>query len=385
MRTCFLFLATYISGYFECLSFFCLAPPAEKRRSTLAHERRLAREHLIASYQPTWEKDVLPNWKNDAQGKSLRDMWWLGTMPPRHRGRLWHQCIGNAGAVGRCELASICSLSDTAFLKSVALAKSLMNSNPPRFPAEVIEAIDADLALTLPKLKLFQVGRPMHNDLRQILLAWAVFWRERPFYPKGSSFLAALFLINMQPQDAFLSLVNISRKSCLSYFYNNKQAEIESFYRIFDTLLAEAMPKVFRNFQERRIRPSLYLKPWITTVYIAFLPVELATRIMDVFVLEGDSFLFRVGLALLQTLEARLFNPDADELTAVFTGEDRGARSIVIRNTLAIYGERSSSDVTPDEAYEEMGCVEETVFGKLLAQNWNEALWERLVSRELPD
>lgn len=272
-----------------------------------------------------------------------------------------------------------------AFLKSVALAKSLMNSNPPRFPADVIAGIDADIAITLPKLKLFQEGRPMHNDLRQILLAWAVFWRERPFYPKGSSFTAALFLMNMPPQDAFLSLVNISRKSCLSYFYNNKKAEIEAFYRIFDTLLADAMPKVFRNFQERRIRPSLYLRPWITTVYIAFLPVELATRIMDVFVLEGDSFLFRVALALLQTLEARLFNPDADELKAVFTGEDKGARAIVVRNTLSIYGERTILEVTPDEAYEEMGCVDDMVFGKLMEQSWNEALWERLVSRELPD
>ncbi|KAG0152523.1 hypothetical protein CROQUDRAFT_649950 [Cronartium quercuum f. sp. fusiforme G11] len=350
----------------------------QKRKEAQISEQRLAREQLLTSYQPAWEKDVLPNWKSvmrdDALGKSLRNMWWLGTMPPRHRGRLWHQCIGNAGAVGR-----------SAFLKSVALAKSLMNSTPSRFPPEVIKAIDSDLSITLPKLKLFQEGKPMHTDLRQILLAWSVFWRERPFYPKGSSFVAALFLINMTPQDAFLSLVNISRKSCLSYFYNNKINEIESFYRIFDTLLADTMPKVYRNFQERRIKPSLYLKPWITTVYIGYLPIELATRVMDVFVLEGDSFLFRLALALLKTLEARLFNPDPIELEAIFNGTDKGARSIVIRNTLSIFGQRTLDEVTADEAYEEMGCIESNVFEKINEQNWNEALWERLVSRELPD
>lgn len=278
------------------------------------------------------------------------------------------------------------SSSTAAFLKSVALAKSLMNSNPPRFPSEVLDSIDQDISITLPKLKLFQEGRPMHTDLRQILLAWAVFWRERPYYPKGSSFLAALFLINMPPPDAFLSLVNISRKSCLSYFYNNKQAEMESFYRIFDTLLADSMPKVFRNFQLRQIKPSIYLKPWISTVYIRFLPVELATRIMDIFVLEGDSFLFRIALSLLETLEARLFNPDPHEIELIFTGLDKGVRSIVVRNTLSLYGgNRLIEDVSTDEAYEEMGCVEENVFGKVLNQNWNEALWERLCSRELPD
>jgi hypothetical protein len=37
----------------------------------------------------------------------------------------------------------------------------------------------------------------------------------------------------------------------------------------------------------------------LSTVYIAFLPLDLATRIFDVFLLEGDSFAFRVALVLL--------------------------------------------------------------------------------------
>lgn len=48
--------------------------------------------------------------RDEPRSKTLRQMWWKGTMPPRHRGRLWHQCIGNSGAVGRCGS----SLTDTA-------------------------------------------------------------------------------------------------------------------------------------------------------------------------------------------------------------------------------------------------------------------------------
>lgn len=351
----------------------------QKRKRELENEKKLAREKLLASYQPTWEKEILPNWKSvlrrdDASGRALSRMWWLGTMPPRHRGRLWHQCIGNAGAVGR-----------SAFVKSVALANSLINSNPARFPVEVLRSIDDEISKTLPKLKLFQVGGPMHTEFREVLLAWSVFWREQPYYPTGSSHVAAMFLINMPPADAFLSLVNVTRKSCLSYFYNLRHQEMEAFYRIFETLLSERMPKVFRNFERRGIRPETYLKPWLRSLYAAHLPLQLATRIIDVFVLEGDSFLFRVALAVLQILEARLLNPDREEIEMVFRGEDRGARAIVARDTMSVYGERKLEEISTEEAYEEMGCHEENVFEALDHLNWNEVLWERLVSRELPD
>ncbi|KAI8452155.1 rab-GTPase-TBC domain-containing protein [Phakopsora pachyrhizi] len=352
-----------------------------KREASLEIQRKLAREQMIASYQPTWEKEVLPNWKtvlrDDQSGKELRKMWWLGTMPPRHRGRLWHQCIGNAGAVGR-----------SAYMKSVSLAKSLMSSTPSRFPDDVLRSIDEDISRTLPRLKLFQEDRPMHSDFRQVLLAWSVFWRERPYYPTGSSHVAALLLINMPPADAFLSLVNLTRKSCLSYFYNQKVSEIEGFYRIFENLFSESMPKLYKNFRERRLLPSFYLEPWIRSVYISHLPLELSTRIMDVFVLEGDSFLFRVALTILETLEARLYNPDRLELEAVLTGTDRGSRLLVVRNQMLKQGsnvERSIDDVGVDESYEEMGCDEERIFKSLNERSWNENLWDRLVARELPD
>jgi hypothetical protein len=47
------------------------------------------------------------------------------------------------------------------------------------------------------------------------------------------------------------------------------------------------------------------------------LPFEACARLWDVILLEGDSFLFRVALAILATLESRLFFPDRNELLEV--------------------------------------------------------------------
>lgn len=148
------------------------------------------------------------------------------------------------------------------------------------------------------------------------------------------------------------------------------------------------MPKIYANFSAQVVRPSLYLQPWLSTLFGAFLPLDLATRIFDVFLLEGDSFPFRVALVLLEVLEPRLFNPNLDELAAVFAGTDRGALGVVRRDKgllLADGGVDPEGRVETDEVYTEMGATEERVFEGLERLEWKEETWARLVERELPE
>lgn len=48
----------------------------------------------------------------------------------------------------------------------------------------------------------------------------------------------------MPVQDAFVSLANLVEKSFLKSFYLDKRDEMEAYYRVFGTLLADAMPPV---------------------------------------------------------------------------------------------------------------------------------------------
>lgn len=152
------------------------------------------------------------------------------------------------------------------------------------------------------------------------------------------------------------------------------------------------------------VRPKLYLYPWLISLYVRshssdkaapwltnshfraqvrFLPLDLSTRIFDVFLLEGDSFLFRIALSLLQILEPRLFNPDQSELAAVFDGTDRGA-VLIVKRQKQVYGEEEVS-VEVEEVYTEMGCTEAAIFGCLEALDWREETYQRLAARELPE
>ena len=87
--------------------------------------------------------------------------------------------------------------------------------------------------------------------------------------------------------------------------------------RIFDTLLADAMPKIYFNFKQHQISPAAYLPDWLISLFLDHLPFEACARIWDILILEGDSFLYRAALGILAVLEARLFFPDRQELLAL--------------------------------------------------------------------
>lgn len=201
-----------------------------------------------------------------------------------------------------------------------------------------------------------------------------------------------MLLLNMPVPEAFTSLVNLIHKSVLRSFYSEDPEDREAYYRVFDTLLADHMPRVYANFMSQVVRPSLYLRPWLSTMYIAFLPLDLATRVFDVFLLEGDSFAFRVALVLLQILEPRLFNPNLDELAAVFAGADKGAVGVVRREKGLLTADGGSLEETDEgvrveveDVYTEMGATEENVFQRLNGLEWKEETFARLVERELPE
>ncbi len=101
--------------------------------------------------------------------------------------------------------------------------------------------------------------------------------------------------------------------------------------RIFDTLLADRMPKskviflatheycsrptlVYFNFKQHQVSPAAYLPEWVLPAFLDHLPLEACARVWDVVVLEGDSFLFRAALGVLASLESRLFFSDTREL-----------------------------------------------------------------------
>ncbi|KAG2350772.1 RabGAP/TBC [Suillus weaverae] len=340
---------------------------AEEKRRKALQERRLARELKIEQSMHKWEKEILPDWRAVHKNPNLRRLWWNG-IPTKLRASMWQQAVGNALALGKDNYRNCLSRATRALSSG-------------SFPAETLQAVEQDIVSTLPNLHIFHPeAGPLYQDLRDMLCAWVVSRADEGLgYVHGTAKIAGMILLNMKPQQGFIMMRNLLERHCMRSLYGSVAAkdDVEAYYRIFDTLLADCMPKIYFNFKQHQISPSAYLPDWLIPLFLDHLPFEACARLWDVLLLEGDSFLFRVALAVLAILEPRLFFPDRQELLDLLRGENKAALEVAKRE----------GRLLDDAKYDIYGLDEETLWERIDSMKdwWKESTWKRLTQRELPD
>lgn len=59
------------------------------------------------------------------------------------------------------------------------------------------------------------------------------------------------------------------------------------------------MPDLYKHFETLDITTDLFLIDWLSTLYTKNMEPEIASRIWDNFMLDGEIFAIKAGLALL--------------------------------------------------------------------------------------
>ncbi|KAJ7235867.1 rab-GTPase-TBC domain-containing protein [Mycena haematopus] len=339
---------------------------AAKQRKAF-QERRIAREKKIEDSLHIWEKEIVPDWKVVHKNAALRKLWWEG-IPTKLRASMWANAVGNALA-----------LSKDNYRTCLARAKRALGSGA--FPSATLSLVEQDISTTLPSLHIFhRENGPLYPDLKDMMCAWVVSRSDEGLgYTFGAAKIAAMLLINMPVQQAFIVMRNLMERHCMRSFFggDGSKDDVDAYYRIFDTLLADGMPKIYFNFKQHQISPSAYLPDWLLPLFLDHLPFEACARIWDVLLLEGDSFLYRAALGILAVLEPRLFFPDRKELLELLRGENKAALDVATREGRPLDGGR----------YEIYGVDDETVWERIDSMHdwWKDSTWARLIQRELPD
>lgn len=292
-------------------------------------------------------------------------------------------------------------------------------------------------------------------------------------YQRGLAVLAATLLINLPASTAFICLLNlIHSKAWLKALYSllptrlpdsqsldpsdksthrgsaynlsPKEKSIRGFERVLETLLADKMPKVYANLLARNVKLyRVVLRDWVGQLFGKHLDIDTVMRLWDVILLdETDSLIYRTCLALVQTLESRLYVPDQEELESVLQGTNKAALHIWRREkeptgelmlhvpasprrpsraSFSSHGLRSPTtasisaglDIHPSAAlphspsdphfnhfgmseaevlpkdyiYEQYGIKEDNIFETLQEQkgSWKQSTLQRLLERELGD
>ena len=116
----------------------------------------------------------------------------------------------------------------------LARAKRALSSGV--FPAETVKLMEEDILRTLPALHIVhpETG-PLYQDLKDMLCAWVVSRSDEGLgYVPGISRIAAMFLINMSPQQGFVVMRNLLERHCMRSFYGgaSTKADVRTYLQL---------------------------------------------------------------------------------------------------------------------------------------------------------
>ncbi|XP_040359740.1 TBC1 domain family member 14 isoform X3 [Ixodes scapularis] len=344
---------------------------AAARRKQL--EQQWRQEEQLVQATRTWVSDVLPRWETARHQRRTQELWWQG-IPPSVRGHVWKLAVGNELNI-TSELYEICASRS----RQVTRADDPDRADTRENSAHLIRL---DVSRTFPQLGIFQEGclhggaippfarRDVHHvvttlrkraesgpyfDVLHCLLGAYVVYRPDVGY--GMSFLAAMLLLNLDVADAFICFANLLNRPCQLAFFRVDQPQMNAYYTLYEDFFRENLPKLFAHFQKHSLTSDLYLVDWIYTLYSRSLPLDVASRVWDVFLRDGEEFLFRSALGIMRLYEQVLLQLDFINLAQFLT--------------------KLPEDMNSDVLFDSIGAIRMTVnkrnFAQVLAKHREQA------------
>jgi len=346
----------------------------ERKKAEKAASVQCARDDTKATLLRIWEEHVIPNWDQAVGEPRTRELWWRG-IAPCSRAEVWRRAIGN-------ELA----LTESTFQKALQRAKAVekeirsQKTGDERKEEAWFDAIRRDVAATFPDLKMFQLGRPLHGALTDILMAYSMY-RSDVGYSHGTHLPSALLLLTVPtPALAFTLLANLLNRPLPLAFLTGDEAGTQKTYALVLQLLASKYPSLHAHlFTALALPPETVLEPMIRSLFLrgsftgadvlegvsgdgggngaisplspslqaeawgagaqavqdghggvvkGGLSLEAASRIWDVMVFEGDAVIIRTCVGVLGELESALYGSREDVLSLLGWEGGTGERGV---------------------------------------------------------
>ncbi|KAL8680445.1 MAG: hypothetical protein Q9186_003343 [Xanthomendoza sp. 1 TL-2023] len=285
-----------------------LSLEAERKKAARAAVQKCADDDSKTSLRRIWEEHVLPNWDQAMREPRTRELWWRG-ISPRSRATVWQKAIGNN-----------LTLSENTYTKALQRANdtevriAASRGEEPQKEKAWFKAIRRDANVTLPELKMFQGGGPLHDGLVDVLMAYSMY-RSDVGYSHGTHLLAAILLLTLPSASAtFISLANLLNRPLPLAFLTGDPAGCAKAYSLVFALLEHKYPRLhthlFSPEQGLDIHPHEIFEPVMRMLFLgphSGLGVEAASRVWDVMVFDGDAAVVRTVVGLLGWLEGRLY------------------------------------------------------------------------------
>lgn len=310
---------------------------------------------LIEDWPRNSHDQLVPmNATSSSFSKRVKALCMVG-IPPKIRGAVWPLLIGNTLNVARGQfeayieevdimrkaLVSTSSHSDGALFSVVdphtptspasSSASSSSFTTSPSCPSHIDEEeskhslrlslchstdgstqnltslLRCDLPRTFPTLKFFHNEGYMRCSLERVLYAYALYAPETG-YVQGMSFVAAMLLLNLDEADAFICLTNLLHRRGPRDFLSLSREHVDRYVSCFDYFFQQSLPLLFAHLKTEAVDSDMFLLDWYLSIFAKALPLEVAARVWDWYLAEGELFGLKISLGILRLFASKLCN-----------------------------------------------------------------------------
>lgn len=117
------------------------------------------------------------------------------------------------------------------------------------------------------------------------------------------SYIAGMLLLVMDKFKAFVCMTNLVSNWMLLPFFRGDEGQITKRIMIFKQILMHNLPELCEQFENEGVIPHHYLIEWIMTIFVKSLDLHIASRVWDLYMLDGDIMLFKISVALLKHVQ----------------------------------------------------------------------------------
>uniref|UniRef100_A0AAV1VBM9 Uncharacterized protein n=1 Tax=Peronospora matthiolae TaxID=2874970 RepID=A0AAV1VBM9_9STRA len=176
-----------------------------------------------------------------------------------------------------------------------------------------IKLVNVDMPRTFGHHPLFQPGAEGTERTTEVLEAY-ICYRPDLGYVQGMSYLAATLCFHMDSFTAFKALVALMSSSLLFDMFRLEATRTFHYIDVYNQILQYELPALAAHFQETGIDAQMYAVDWALTLFTRSLPLDLALRVWDVYVLLGSPFFFQASMGLLSLFQDSLLAMEVQDM-----------------------------------------------------------------------
>ena len=303
----------------------------------LQDNEEIEKQEIETTQISFWRDIVIPNWDLLYKTNVVRLFWEREGIPKSCRGQVWFKAIGNYLNVSINSYETIYCIKNNEieqyleFLENeekkknegiksilgknitISSTKSILDLNDDtinfREGLKRKNSIERDISRlfgsdSFEDIDLNSIDKK-HKDISCVLQAFCN-CRKSISYIQFMTHLTQILLYYQSPKIAFVSLCNMVNTEIFEIYIHCNVSEIRQRIEIFTKMLVYNASEIARHLQKLSILADTYVMDWCNGLFSAQLPINIVSRIWDLYFLNGEIIIWKCSVALLIILNENL-------------------------------------------------------------------------------